>query len=213
MYSVTNLTTIADCDVLLTLENKEKADLTFKKMSEERLVTNYSSTAVEIDAVLQRVIAEIAAVDTVLTVLPEGSTKEAEEKRKVRLEYKKFLLENRKESYGTVALLEKELDLERVNRQIAEVDVFIAEITAHKATLLYYFKTKNRFFLNRFFSFYILNRINLRSRQNEHSLSVLPNRHTFLQLHYSSLVVHRNRIRYLPVLHGFSNDCQLLHCE
>ncbi|MCO6175237.1 hypothetical protein NHF50_09270 [Flavobacterium sp. NRK F10] len=135
MYSVTNLTTIADCDVLLTLANKEKADLTFKKLSEERLVTNYSSTAVEIDAVLQGVIAEIAAVDTVLAVLPEGSTKEAEEKRKVRLEYKKFLLENRKESYGAVALLEKELDLERVNRQIAEVDVFIAEITAHKATL------------------------------------------------------------------------------
>ncbi len=135
MYSVTNLTTIADCDMLLTLANKEKADLTFKKLSEERLVTNYSSTAIEIDAVLQGVIAEIAAVDTVLAVLPEGSTKEAEEKRKVRLEYKKFLLENRKESYGAVALLEKELDLERVNRQIAEVDVFIAEVTAHKATL------------------------------------------------------------------------------
>ena len=29
MYSVTNLTTIADCDVLLTMANKEKADLAF----------------------------------------------------------------------------------------------------------------------------------------------------------------------------------------
>lgn len=135
MYSVTNLTTIADCDVLLTMANKEKADLTFKKLSEERLVTNYSTTAIEIDAVLQGVIAEIAAVDTVLAVLPEGSTKEAEEKRKVRLEYKKFLLENRKESYGAVALLEKELDLERVQKQLDEVDVFIAAVTAHKATL------------------------------------------------------------------------------
>lgn len=135
MYSVTNLSTIADCDVLLTMANKEKADLTFKKLSEERLVTNYSTTAIEIDAVLQGVIAEIAAVDTVLAVLPEGSTKEAEEKRKVRLEYKKFLLENRKESYGAVALLEKELDLERVQKQLDEVDVFIAAVTAHKATL------------------------------------------------------------------------------
>ena len=70
-------------------------------------------------------IAEIAAVDTVLTVLHEGSTREAEEKRKVRLEYKKFLLENRKESYGAVALLEKELDLERVNKQLDEVNIFI----------------------------------------------------------------------------------------
>ncbi len=135
MYSVVNITTIADCDVLLTMANKERADLAFKKLSEERLVTNYSTTAVEIDAVLQGVIAEIDAVTTVLAVLPEGSTKEAEEKRKVRLEYKKFLLENRKESYGAVALLEKELDLERVIKQLDEVDAFIAEITAHKATL------------------------------------------------------------------------------
>ena len=135
MYSVTNLTTIADCDVLLTMANKEKADLVFKKLSEERLVTNYSTASVEIDAVLQGVIAEIAAVDSILTVLPNGPTKDSEEKRKVRLEYKKFLLENRKESYGAVALLEKELDLERVNKQLDEVNLFIDAVTAHKATL------------------------------------------------------------------------------
>ncbi|WP_396153724.1 hypothetical protein [Flavobacterium sp.] len=135
MYSVSNLTTVADCDVLLGMAQKEKSDLNFKKLSEERLVTNYSNNAVEIDAILQGVNAEIAAVDTVLAILPEGPTKEAEEKRKVRLEYRKFLLENRKESYGAVALLEKELDLERVNKQLAEVDVFIAEVTAHRDTL------------------------------------------------------------------------------
>ena len=135
MYTVSNLTTIADCDVLLTMANKEKADLTFKKLSEERLVTNYRTTSVEIDAVLQGVISEIAAVNSILAVLPEGSTKESEEKRKVRLEYKKFLLENRKESYGAVALLEKELDLERVNKQLDEVNLFIDAVTAHKATL------------------------------------------------------------------------------
>ncbi|MFY7742491.1 hypothetical protein [Flavobacterium filum] len=135
MYSVSNLTTVADCDVLLGIAQKEKSDLNFKKLSEERLVTNYSNTAVEIDAILQGVNAEIAAVDTVIAILPEGPTKEAEEKRKVRLEYRKFLLENRKESYGAVALLEKELDLERVNKQLAEVDVFIAEVTAHRDTL------------------------------------------------------------------------------
>ncbi|RXR33539.1 hypothetical protein EQG68_04745 [Flavobacterium piscinae] len=135
MYSVSNLTTVADCDVLLGIAQKEKSDLNFKKLSEERLVTNYSNTAVEIDAILQGVNAEIAAVDTVIAILPEGPTKEAEEKRKVRLEYRKFLLENRKESYGAVALLEKELDLERVNKQLAEVDVFIAEVTTHRDTL------------------------------------------------------------------------------
>jgi hypothetical protein len=135
MYSVTNLTTIADCDVLLIMAEKEKSDLNFRKLSDERLVTNYSNTSVEIDAVLQGVIAEISAVDTVLDVLPEGTTKDAEEKRKVRLEYKKFLLETRKESYGAVALLEKQLDLERINKQIDEVDAFITTVSNHKASL------------------------------------------------------------------------------
>ena len=135
MYSISNLTTVADCDVLLTMANKEKADLNFKKLSDERLVNNYSSTSVEISVMLQGVIAEISAVNTVLSVLPDGTTKESEEKRKVRLEYKKFLLETRKESYGAVALLEKELDLERINKQIEEVDAFIVAVANHKATL------------------------------------------------------------------------------
>jgi hypothetical protein len=135
MYSVTNITTIADCDVLLNMANKEKADLTFKKLSEERLVTNYSTTSVEIEAILQGVVAEINAVNSIIAVLPEGPTKESEEKRKIRLEYKRFLLENRKESYGAVALLEKELDLERVNKQLDEVNAFIDSVTTHKNTL------------------------------------------------------------------------------
>ena len=54
---------------------------------------------------------------------------------KVKLEYKKFLLENRKESYGAVALLQKELDVERIIKELDEVNDFIAVITAHKATL------------------------------------------------------------------------------
>ena len=136
MYSISNVTTIADCNVLLNMANKEKADLNFKKLSDERLVNNYSSTSVEISAVLQGVIAEISAINTVLAVLPDGLTKESEEKRKVRLEYKKFLLETRKESYGAVALLEKQLDLERVNKQIDEVDAFILAINNHKVSLI-----------------------------------------------------------------------------
>lgn len=79
--------------------------------------------------------AELTAIDTVIAVLPERPTKANELKRKVKLEYKKFLLENRKESYGSVALLQKELDFERVNNELEEVDAFITEITAHKATL------------------------------------------------------------------------------
>lgn len=134
-YTLSNLTQVADCDVLLTWATKEKADLTFKKLSEERLTTRYTDTSVEVEAILQGVIVEISAVDTIIAVLPEGPTKEAEIKKKVKLEYKKFLLETRKESYGAVALLQKQLDLSRVIKELDEMDVFIAAVTAHKETL------------------------------------------------------------------------------
>ncbi len=135
MYSLNKITTVADCNVLLAWAEKEKSDLTFKQLSVERVTVNYSSTSIEIDAVLQGVIAEIGAIDTIMNTLAEGPTKEDLEKKKTRLEYKKFLLENRKESYGSVALLEKELDLERINKELDEVDTFITTITTHKASL------------------------------------------------------------------------------
>ncbi|UOX33099.1 hypothetical protein LXD69_13760 [Flavobacterium sediminilitoris] len=134
-YSISNVTELADCDVLLTWAGKEKAELEFKRLFEERLTTKYGNTSIEVEAVLQGVIIEIAAIDTIINVLPEGSAKEEQIKNKVKLEYKKFLLENRKESYGTVALLQKELDLERIGKELEEVDAFIAIVTAHKATL------------------------------------------------------------------------------
>ncbi len=134
-YSVLNLTQVADCNVLLTWAAKEKADLEFKKLSDERLTTRYAETSLELDAVLQGVLAEIAATETIINVLPEGPSKDEAINKKTRLEYKKFLLETRKESYGTVALLEKEMDLGRVYQEIAEVDAFVAAVEARKAEL------------------------------------------------------------------------------
>jgi hypothetical protein len=134
-YSVNGITQVADCDVLLTWAQKEKADLSFKKLSEDRLTNKFESSSVEIQTILQGVLAELSAINTVIAVLPEGPTKVNELKRKVKLEYKKFLLENRKESYGAVALLQKELDFERINKELVEVEGFITTITDHKATL------------------------------------------------------------------------------
>ncbi|HSD13507.1 MAG TPA: hypothetical protein VLB74_02545 [Flavobacterium sp.] len=135
MYSLDRISTTTDCDVLLTWAAKEKSDLLYKQYSIDRATDNYSQTSVEIEAILQGVIGEINATSTVVETLPPGPTKEDLLKKITRLQYKKFVLENRKESYGSVALVEKELDLERINKEITEVDIFIASVTAHKATL------------------------------------------------------------------------------
>lgn len=134
-YSVQNLTQVADCNVLLALAAKERADLDFKRVSEERMTVRFTQTSLEIDAELQGVLAEIAATDTIIAMLPEGPAKEDAKDRKTRLEYRLFTLENRKENYGTVALLEKEMDLSRTVREIEEVDGFIAAVETRKTTL------------------------------------------------------------------------------
>lgn len=134
-YSVQNLTQVADCDVLLSWAQKEKADLTFRKLSVERLTDRYAETSVEVATQLQGVIVELAAVDSYIAILPDGPIKDEALDKKTRLEYKKFLLEGRVESYGVVALLEKEMDLGRVEQEIAEVDAFVAVVEARKAAL------------------------------------------------------------------------------
>ena len=128
MYSISNLTQVADCDALLAWAAREKADLNFKKLSDERMTSQYAETSLALDAILQGVLAELAATETILAVLPEGPTKEEALNKKTRLEYKKFLLETRRESYGTVASLEKEMDLGRVIQEIEEVDAFVLAI-------------------------------------------------------------------------------------
>jgi hypothetical protein len=134
-YSTSKITTVADCDLLLAWAAKEKADLNFKKLSEERLTNNYSTASIEIDAELQSVLTEITAADTIIAALPAGNSKDDAVKKKTKLEYKKFLLENRKESYGVVALLEKELDLTKVTLELTEIDAFTDAITTRKAVL------------------------------------------------------------------------------
>lgn len=134
-YSIKRITQVADCDVLLTWAAREKADLDFELLSEDRLTDKFETTSVEVEAILQGVLAELSALKVAVVMLPEGKGKREMSVRIKKLEHKQFLLENRKLTYGLLALLQKELDIQRIENEIKEVDTFVAELTAHKATL------------------------------------------------------------------------------
>ena len=135
-YNITNLTQVADCDAMLTWTGNEKVDLLLKKSVEERAIVKFSMNSTEIEALLQSTIAEIAVYDSIIPDLPEGSFK-AEQIRKRRVaDNRKFMLENRRESYGAIALLQKQLEVAVVEHEIAELDVLITGIEAHRATLI-----------------------------------------------------------------------------
>lgn len=134
-YSVTNLTQVADCDLLLTWAAKEKADLAFKKTAEERMTVKFAETSFEIEATLQGVVAELSAEAGIIAGLPEGPVKDEHLIKVKKLEYKKFLLETRRESYGVIALLQKEADVARVDQELVEVNAFIAAVEEKKTAL------------------------------------------------------------------------------
>lgn len=135
MYSIEKLTQVSDCNAVLTWAQNEKESLELKKLNESKLTKDYSTTSLSIDTELLSVTTQINAINTVLPTLPEGSVKEEHLKKLKKLDYRKFLLEDRRINYGVVALLEKELDVERISKEITEIDAFIASVTQKKATL------------------------------------------------------------------------------
>jgi hypothetical protein len=134
-YSVNLLTTVADCDSVILVAQKEKSDLSFRKTATERQKESYASNSISIDADIAATDAEIAALIPVVASLPAGAAKDDNETRLKKLELKKFLLAQKDKNYGSVALLIRENDLERIVQEAAAVDAFIEAVNARKAAI------------------------------------------------------------------------------
>ena len=80
-YSMDKLTTVAECDAVLTVAEKEKKNLEFRKTSLERQKESYAANSVEIDADLAATDAEVTALQTVVATLPVGDARDANETR------------------------------------------------------------------------------------------------------------------------------------
>jgi hypothetical protein len=91
-YSVNLLTTVADCDSVILVAEKEKSDLNFRRASAERQKDTYASNSISIDADIAATNAEIAALAPVVASLLAGAAKDDNETRLKKLELKKFLL-------------------------------------------------------------------------------------------------------------------------
>ena len=134
-YSVHNLLTVEDCDIVIGIANKEKRNLLHKKGNISFTHENYSEENVDIAGETITIQSQIDAQDIIINNLPAGEAKNKEIIKKKKLEYKMLLLTERKANYGAVALLDKELDLTRTESELADVESFVLEIEQHKAKL------------------------------------------------------------------------------
>lgn len=134
-YSLVKITSQADCDSLIQLANKEKDDLQYRKTTVTHQNANFAETAADVDAELSSVNAQLTALTTVIAGLPAGQVKDSNITKQKKLELKQFLLNQKKENYGSIALLQNEMEQATIDAQITEVDAFVAAVTTHKATL------------------------------------------------------------------------------
>lgn len=134
-YSLQKITTVEDCDLLLENANNEKGELEFRILSLQRQKESYSTNSFEVSTELQLVQNQLAGVNSVLGVLPDGNEKDEALIKKAKYELQLLVLNRRQKAYGNIALLDKELDYVRAESQMGAIDDFIGQVNARKAAL------------------------------------------------------------------------------
>jgi hypothetical protein len=109
--------------------------LEFRILSLQRQKESYSNNSFEVSTELQLVQNQLDGVNSVLAVLPDGNDKDEAIIKKAKYELQLLVLNRRQKAYGTIALLDKELDLERAESQMASIDDYLAQIEARKIEL------------------------------------------------------------------------------
>jgi hypothetical protein len=134
-YSTASLTLAADCDQLIALAEDEKRALFVKQTSLDYRVDTGADAAAEVASDLARVRAELSTIDTIIAAYPEGKEKDKHTAKKKTLEGREILLNSKSKTINIVARLDRELELERVSREIEEIDKFIAAVRARKTAI------------------------------------------------------------------------------
>ena len=134
-YSVARLTTAAECDAALLAATDLQDDLNFESTLLGRERTNRQRTAVQIDTDLASVTAQLTAFQAARDIMAAGPERDALDSKIRRLNDRKENLEERKYKTGNVALLDNELEQNRIDLQLTEIAAFISTVNTHKATL------------------------------------------------------------------------------
>lgn len=114
---------------------KEKDDLDFRVIVLNRQIRSYAANAEELAADLVAVDAEIASFNTQLEVMPAGERREKLITDLDRTRLRKRTLSARQQDFGSVALVEREVELAMNTAQLAVVNAAIADVAARKVAL------------------------------------------------------------------------------
>lgn len=134
-YSLTQLTTVAQCDEVLRRLAQERADLELQQRLHDKRRDSLSDGALETDAEMAAKTAELAAVDSLLTTLPDGAVKAQYERKKSALLRRQSQLQDRQIDFNPVVLITREFDVACTTASLTAIDVLEQAVNNHKARL------------------------------------------------------------------------------
>ncbi len=135
-YSLSKISTKADCDTLIASVQKEKSSLEFQQTTLEHHEEVFENgQASSIDKELAALNTELTGVAAIIDTLDPGKVKENYVKKQASLTLRQLILTEKKNYYGTVALVQTEFELAQVALQITEASNLIAALQARKEAL------------------------------------------------------------------------------
>ena len=134
-FSVNRLTTVVQCDTLLTAKQRERTGLANRLSNIQFQITNWDETA-DPAAELATTQSLITGLTPIIDAMADGDDKRRNQNILNRYETRANNLIGKVENHGVLALLEKEQDRDTVTGDIAVVDALIAAVTIRRAEIL-----------------------------------------------------------------------------
>lgn len=133
--SVNNLKTTDECDQAIEILAAEKLQVERKARNLSEALEDRSTRVVKTSEGIASTTALINGFNAAIAVITDEREKRKLELKVDREETKLKALENRQADYGTVSLIEDQVDLNQLSAQIPILEDAIQKVTAHKATL------------------------------------------------------------------------------
>ena len=134
-YSLSLLTTRAQCDAVLAYANAKLGLLGYHDAQTGRRTTNLTTSATSDAAELTSLNAFITAMTPVIPTLPTGKGRDKQVKElRVSTDRRDTLLARQNET-GPEVLVEAEAEAGLVDIQVPLIQDLITQVTAHRATL------------------------------------------------------------------------------
>jgi hypothetical protein len=134
-FSVSKLSTVAECDQASSMATERKAALQFELTVNQRALNGQGKITDSINASMLSTVAEITGTEAAIAAIPDGQSKTDLQNKLRRLNDRKDNLTERLQKTGAAALLDTELENALLQAQIDQIELFVAAIAARKAAL------------------------------------------------------------------------------